>query len=154
MFWRGGRVQLTRRALSHFQFLTFFDFFSRIRTDSDSVQIPKPYIFEISTESESVRNRNLYGFGKHQKWLRLRYDCDFFRDLRSAYNSYKIAICAQFAIFDCRILWFARNLLRRYNLWVSHNLRFLTIFDYLQVCEIRKYDWLKKKVKIALFGWR
>ena len=115
------------------------------RADFETIQIWNQYGIGICMESESVRNRNLYGFGKHQKWLRLRYDCDFFRDLRSAYNSYKIAICAQFAIFDCRILWFARNLLRRYNLWVSHNLRFLTIFDYLQVCEIRKYDWLKKR---------
>ena len=65
IFWSlGGRLGFyTSRAFHIFSFWHFLKFYSRIRTDSDSEQIPKPYRFEISSESESVRNRNLFGIG-------------------------------------------------------------------------------------------
>jgi hypothetical protein len=68
----GGSTRiLYESCFSHFQFLTFFDFFFlnpygfRFRTDSETIQIWNQYGIGICTESESVRNRNLYGFGKH-----------------------------------------------------------------------------------------
>ena len=49
------------------RFITFFSFVefgvSRIRTDSDSVQIPIPNGFRFRTDFKSVWFRNLYGIG-------------------------------------------------------------------------------------------
>ena len=48
----------------------------RFRTDSDSVQIPIPYWFQICMVSESVRNRNPYGFEKKKSKNVKNWKCD------------------------------------------------------------------------------
>jgi len=65
IFWSlGGRLGFyTSRALHTLSFWHPSKFPSRIRTDPDPEQTPKPYRPETSSESESARNRNLHGIG-------------------------------------------------------------------------------------------